>query len=90
MATTVIEVAEFMVEELKKQKFLYQELIVSKIKQKFGEPFYYTNDNGNLAISKEVLKEFKNLTPDIKWDQGEKCWRFKTKIDKDNKRQSKL
>ncbi|MDX9696339.1 MAG: hypothetical protein RBT49_11165 [Bacteroidales bacterium] len=83
---TVTDVAQFMVDELKKQKFLYQEAIVFKIKQNFGEPFYYTNKNGNFAIAKEVLKEFKELTPDVKWDSGERCWRFKTQFDKDTKK----
>lgn len=33
---------------------------------------------------------FLNLTPDIKWDLGEKCWRYKTKMDKEDKRESKI
>ena len=85
---TEIEVAEFMLEQLGQQKYLYQEDIVWKIKEKFGEPFFYINENGSYAISKKVLNEFKKLTPNVVWERGDKCWRFCEKYDEPGKRQS--
>lgn len=43
--------------------------------QKFGEEFTYFNKNGNLAIKKEVLAEFRELTPDHVWVKGRRYWR---------------
>ncbi len=58
-------VAEFMISE---KGYIVQE--------KFGEEFVYENENGNLAISKKVLNEFKKLKEDngIEWDRSERCW----------------
>ena len=37
---------------------------------------YYVNENGNLAISKKVLNEFKKLKDvnGIEWDRSDKSW----------------
>jgi hypothetical protein len=37
----------------------------------FGDQFTYDNDNdnGNLAIARSVLKEFRQLTPDAIWER---------------------
>lgn len=82
------QVAQWMVEKLEKEDYLYQEDIVNEIIDLFGEPYYYTNDNGNFAISKEVLKEFRLLTPNVVWEKGDKCWRKREEYDDPNKRQS--
>jgi len=44
------------------------------------EGHVYTNQNGNLAISKEVLEEFRKL--DVVWERDERCWRKRTNLDK--------
>lgn len=36
--------------------------IVWKIQERFGQEFIHENENGNLAIGKDVLKEFRKLT----------------------------
>ena len=47
-----------------------------KIEQTCGEEHVYTNKNGNFAISKDVLKEFRKLTEGkVKWERGERAWR---------------
>lgn len=37
---------------------LYQDEAAFQIKKNFGKAFVYRNENGNDAISKDVLKEF--------------------------------
>ena len=59
-----MEVAEWMFEELRREKYLYQETVVYDIEDKFGNEFVYINENGNLAIDRKVLKAFRELTED--------------------------
>lgn len=87
-AYTALQVAQWMLNKLKTNTYLYQEEIVYDIARKFGEPHYYTNDNGNYAISKQVLKEFRKLTPNVVWDRSEKCWRKRERYDEAGKRQA--
>lgn len=77
MAATDKDVALFMLSELNKNEYLYQEEAVYKIEEKFGEDFVYYNNNGGQSISKGVLAEFRKLTPNVVWERGEKCWRLK-------------
>ncbi len=69
-------VAEFMISEIGNKGHLYQEYLVHDIETKFGEEYVYENENGNLAISKKVLNEFKKLKEanGIEWDRSERCW----------------
>tara|TARA_R110001592_G_scaffold25555_3_gene96942 strand:+ start:3354 stop:3620 length:267 start_codon:yes stop_codon:yes gene_type:complete len=71
------EVAEFMKAELDRRTRLYQEMVVYDIIKQFGKEFTYTNQNGNPAIDKKVLAEFKKITPDVVWERGDRCWRKK-------------
>ncbi len=77
-----------MLEELKREKYLHQQTVVYDIESKFGEEFTYVNENGNLAIDRRVLKEFRNLTGDnVVWERGERLWRFREDYDEDGRRQ---
>lgn len=70
------EVAEWMASHFEKQARLYQETVVYKIRSHFGKDFVYQNANGNLAISKKVLTEFRKITDGkIVWERGERAWR---------------
>lgn len=73
--TTPKDVASWMTQELHPKKCLYQVDIVYVIAKRFGKQFVYENQNGNLAISKEVLRAFCAMTPDAVWERGERCWR---------------
>ena len=82
------DVDQWMVDELKQKKFLYQETTVYSIKKKFGKDFVYTNVNGNLSIGKDVLKEFKKLSgDDVVWERGEKAWRYRASYDSAGRQQ---
>lgn len=79
---TAKEVAKWMLVELKRAESLYQEQAVYDIGEKFGKRFTYENQNGNLAISKEVLAEFRKLTEDkVVWVRGDRMWRFRESYD---------
>ncbi|MDA2937028.1 hypothetical protein MYX75_02035 [Acidobacteria bacterium AH-259-A15] len=76
------EVAEWMLQELKRQESLYQEEAVYEIEHKFGAEFVYENENGNPAISRKVLKEFRELTEEtVVWERSERMWRFRESYD---------
>ncbi|MEW7125984.1 hypothetical protein AB2P54_19485, partial [Acinetobacter baumannii] len=66
----------WMVKELDEQEFLYPEWAVWEIQEIFGDDFVSENENGNLTISKVVLKEFRKLTEgEVVWMRSEKAWR---------------
>ena len=69
-------VAEFMINEILEKGYVYQEYLVHDIQKIFGEEYVYVNENGNLAISKKVLNEFKKLKEanGIEWDRSDKSW----------------
>jgi hypothetical protein len=73
---TAREVAEWMASHFDTQKYLEQETAVWKIKQQFGDGFVYTNENGNYAIQRNVLKEFRAITDGaVVWDKSLRSWR---------------
>ena len=65
-----------MINEILEKGYVYQEYLVHDIQEKFGDDFVYINENGNLAISKKVLNEFKKLKEqnNIEWDRSERSW----------------
>lgn len=70
------EVADWMIEELARAKFLHQSVAVDVIAARFGDDFIYINSNGNRSIDRRVLAQFKSLTGDnVIWERGERCWR---------------
>jgi hypothetical protein len=87
--TTPKDVAQWMLEELKRETYLYQNMVVYDIEEKFGEEFTYINDNGNPAIDQRVLKEFRKLTEQtVVWERGERLWRLREDYDDPGRRQT--
>ena len=65
-----------MFQELQRVGFLYQETVVYDIASRFGEEFTQINTNGNIAIGKEVLLAFRELSGNsVVWERGERMWR---------------
>ncbi len=83
---TAKDVANFMKTQLDLKKYLYQEDIVYEIEKNFGSNFVHENENGNLAIDRKVLKEFRNITLNTVWDRGERCWRLREQYDQPGSR----
>lgn len=82
------EIAFFMLKLYKEDKFLLQKVAALEILEKFGEPYVSFNKNRNLAIDKNILVEFKKLTPTAIWDRHFKAWREKENEDPDKSRQT--
>jgi hypothetical protein len=81
-APTTASVAEWMLEELKANRVLYQSETVYDIAEVFGETFVYENGLGNPAISRAVLAEFSRLTEStVVWDRSERAWRWRDQYD---------
>lgn len=83
------EVAEFMLASQGDNNWLYQDVIVTRIRKECGMEHTYMNENGNWAISKMVLAEFRKLTAETHiWDRGTRAWRLRTARDTPGKRQA--
>jgi len=67
--------------ELDRNGCLYQAEIVYEIEKRFGAGFIYINNNGNSAIDRKVLKEFRQLTPNVIWERNARCWRPRERHD---------
>lgn len=82
------DVAEWMLAQLRHGQWLYQETVVGDIESRFGEEFTYINDNGNPAISREVLKAFRSISAkEVVWERSERAWRLRTKHDAPSRQQ---
>lgn len=80
------DVAAWMLEEVMRSGYAEQESIGYEIVRRFGAGFVYDNENGNQAIGKDVLKEFRKLSADtIVWVRSGKAWRKREPSD-DNSR----
>lgn len=70
------DVARWMLDELDRTGSLLQVDATTGIEREFGSSFLYMNQNGNAAIDKRVLREFRELTEDdVIWDRWEYKWR---------------
>ena len=85
---TADDVAKWMVQQIHDKRFLYQEEVVHKIRGKFGESFTHVKPNGNLAISRIVLRAFKQVSRNsVVWERGERMWRARTDHDSRSRQQ---
>ncbi len=75
-----------MAAQLREKKELYQEDVAYEIERRFGSEFVYENENGNTAIDKRVLAEFRRLTPNAVWARGSRLWRHRAKFDESGSR----
>ena len=57
----------------------YQNRLVRKLRETFGDEWTYKNHNGNPAIDKGVLAEFGKLKDEhVLWDRADQSWRVVT------------
>ncbi len=84
----VKEAAAWMVEQIKERRSLDQSDAADYLERAYSGELTYENENGNTAISKDVLAAFKKLTGDeVIWDRGYKEWRLRTKFDRPGRQQ---
>ena len=85
---TPTQIAEWMIEQLNRKQYLYQEEAVYEIEKLFGKEFTYPNGNGNLAISNAVLVAFRKISEKtVVWERGERMWRQRGRGDEPGRRQ---
>lgn len=88
MTITTKDVAQWMLNEIEKVKYLDQETAVDHISANFGDDFVYENENGNLAIEQKVLAAFRKLTDDsIVWERSSRLWRYREESDEPGRQQ---
>ena len=84
----VRDVAQWMLQRLHENGELYQDEAVDEIERNFGSAFVYENENGNPAIDRGVLREFRRLTGEsVVWERGEQLWRRRSTDDEDGRQQ---
>lgn len=87
-SATPATIAQWMLQQLETTPWLYQEMVVYKIRSQFGQAFVYNNANGNLAIRKDILAAFRKLTGDsVIWERGTRAWRKRRPHDKAGRQQ---
>lgn len=81
-------VARWMLSQVDAEGHLYQSDAVAGISQLFGDTFTYENENGHSAISRAVLKAFREVSDDdIVWVRGERAWRKREAYDDPGRQQ---
>lgn len=81
------QAAAWMREQIDEHGVLYQDQAAAEITARFGDECAYQNDNGNLAISREVLKQFRAATEGtVVWDGAERMWRRRENYDSQGRR----
>ncbi len=81
MNDKINEIAQWLYKKVKTEYYLYQEFVVVEIMKKYGKEYLYINQNGNYAINKDVLKQFRKISQDVVWLRGERCWKIREKHD---------
>ena len=82
------DVAQWMAEHFESRDYLYQQVAVVQIRERFGDQFIDRNRAGNPAIDKRVLAVFRKLTGDhVIWERGQRVWRLRRQFDKAGRRQ---
>lgn len=88
MSELVDQAAQWMFDQIEQCQFLDQGFAAGEIRRRFDKELVYTNDNGNWAISPEVLKRFRKLTgDDVIWERGSRMWRKRKQYDKPGRQQ---
>ncbi|MEW2425902.1 hypothetical protein AB0911_35815 [Streptomyces nigra] len=81
--------ARWMLTQVTENGELWQTDAADRIASDFNEGLTYINDNGNLAISKEVLAAFRKLSEEtVVWERGSRFWRRREEYDPEGRRQA--
>lgn len=84
---TPIDAAEWMFEQYRAKRFLYQEEAASHLLHLHDEALAYYDARGNVCVGKIVLAEFNKLTPDAVYERAGKFWRDRLSTDQPGRQQ---
>jgi hypothetical protein len=72
------QIAQWMFDKLQQQKSLKQSSVASQIRTQWGEQYVFKNRQRNWGINKDILDEFRKLTPDnVVWSRSRQTWRYR-------------
>ena len=72
------DVAQWMLQEIKKNGSLLQAKAAREIERRFGKEFTYINNAGGKSISRGVLRAFRRLSgDDVVWARVSQYWRMR-------------
>jgi hypothetical protein len=81
------QAADWMREQIEEHGVLYQDDAAAEITARFGDECTYENENGNLAISRDVLKKFRAVTEKtVVWESADRMWRRREEYDSSGRR----
>jgi hypothetical protein len=84
--STPKDVAQWMQTEIERRIEFFHIDAIDEIHQEFGGEFIDMNEKGGFAISKAVLKEFRELTKEtVVWERGLQYWRLRDSHDTSGK-----
>lgn len=79
---TSSDVADWLLAEVQRVGFLEQDTAAFEIERRFGSEHVYTNENGNMAISRPVLSAFRKISnSEVVWERRERLWRKRDTFD---------
>ena len=82
------DVAKWMLGQVTEHGRLYQSKAAYAIRDQFGDGYTYQNRNGNLAIGKQVLTAFTQLSKEtVVWLRGERAWWLRNESHKPGRQQ---
>ncbi len=81
------EAAEWMREQFKLKRFLYQEEAATHLLHLHDEELAYFDNDGNVCVGKAVLAAFNKLTPDVVYERADKFWRDRLPTDQVGRQQ---
>jgi hypothetical protein len=83
------EAAEWMRATLLREEELYQEDAAMELERLFGDAATYYNDNGNVAIAREVLGIFREIGGEnVVWVRQGRYWRMRQDGDEPGREQA--
>lgn len=81
------EAANWMLEKLREDGFLYQETAAMQFAELEAAALSYYDSQGNLCVGKGVLKLFRAMTPEYVYERAGKFWRERLETDQDSRQQ---
>ncbi len=81
------DAADWMFEQFKAKRFLYQEEAATHLLHLHDEGLAYYDDRGNVCVGKAILAAFNKLTPDAVYERATKFWRDRLPSDQPGRQQ---
>ncbi len=72
-----VEIAKFMIEEMRGRPALYKHVVAERIEARFGSEYARRDSQGRWKLATDVLREFEMLAgSQVTWDKHLRAWRY--------------